>query len=82
MCTFAKMIPLPVWSLIYFLNYAYFDIYSSPNNYETPSTELKVSKNCHFLTPSIPLCKYVVSTKKMAFYEPLLSPKSAYVIYG
>ena len=25
--------------------------------------------------------KYVVCTKKMAGYEPLLSPKSAYVIY-
>ena len=26
------------WSLIYFLNYAYFDIYPSPNNYGTPSS--------------------------------------------
>ena len=42
---FAKMIPrlknhfgkIPAWSLIYFLNYACFDIQPSPNNYGTPS---------------------------------------------
>ena len=28
---------IPAWSLIYFLNYACFDIQPSPNNYETPS---------------------------------------------
>ena len=43
--------------------------------YVSITAELKVRKNCHFLTPSIPLCKYVVSTKKWLFMNPFSPPK-------
>ena len=44
---------IPARSLIYFLNYACFDIQPSPNNYETPS---KFQFN--FKNVLIPLCEF------------------------
>jgi hypothetical protein len=55
-----------VWSLIYFLNYAYFDNWPSPNNYETPS-----SINCSVRT------KKWHKSKKSEMFGPNVADKYA-----